>query len=129
MDKSEPVPAPPVMSADGVKAVCMLNAYEERFQVDATPPLNVVYVIHVPFLYLVSSFINDGDGDEWNVYRKIAPSGRISWIAIGDIEPGDQLLTSYGPDRARFNLPEWSLEQTRLSLARANELKAKGISM
>jgi hypothetical protein len=78
---------------------------------------------------MVSSFINDGDGDEWNVYRLIAPSGRISWYAIGDIEAGDQLLTSYGPDRARFNLPEWSPEHFRRSLARAVELKAEGISI
>jgi hypothetical protein len=34
----------------------------------------------MPFWY----FINDGDGDEWNIYRLIAPSGRMQHQMVRD---------------------------------------------
>jgi hypothetical protein len=115
------------MTAEQAITVCTLNAYEEEFQYDADA--NRVYGVCIPFLYLVSSFINDGDADEWNVHRTIDVTGRISWFAIDAIPAGAQLLTSYGHDRARFNLPALSPQQMRRNLARAAGLHARGVRM
>ena len=118
---------PPRMTAEQARAICTLNAYEETFQCEVD--VGVVYGLRVPFLYLVTSFINDGGADEWNVHRTIDTTGRISWFAIDDIPAGAQLLTCYGPDRARFNLPEISPQQMRGDLARASQLQTRGVHM
>ena len=115
------------MTAEQARTVCTLNAYVTRFQLGADA--DRVYCAYVPFLYLVTSFINDGDADEWNVHYTIDNTGRIRWFAIDDIPAGAQLLTSYGHDKARFNLPALSPQQARRNLARATQLLARGVHM